>query len=113
MLARASIVCYVAAMNQLSIEKRAQVFACLAEGNSLRATARLTGVCFNAVLQLLPKLSNRRFTRLTNGYSKKAENHEHSVALYAMHYNFCRIHHSLRVTPAMAVGVTDHIWELK
>jgi IS1 family transposase len=59
------------------------------------------------------RMSNRRFTRLTNGYSKKVENHEHSVALYAMHYNFCRIHHSLRVTPAMAAGVTDHVWELE
>jgi IS1 family transposase len=58
------------------------------------------------------RMSNRRFTRLTNGYSKKVENHEYSVAVYAMHYNFCRIHHSLRVTPAMAAGVTDHVWEL-
>lgn len=59
------------------------------------------------------RMSNRRFTRLTNGYSKKIENHEHSVAVYAMHYNFCRIHHSLRCTPAMAAGVTDHVWEIE
>ena len=265
-------------MNQLSSEKRAQIFACLAEGNSLRATARLTGACFNSVLKFLPQLgracsiyqdkvfrnltckriqcdeiwsfvgckernvpadkkgkgwgdcwvwigldaetklvpcwyvgprdsisafhfmhdmagrlshrvqlttdgfrpyldavnnafgsnidyamlqkiygeppktearyspaqcmgakkavvtgeptfahvstshverqnltlrmSNRRFTRLTNAFSKKVENHEHAVAVYMMHYNFCRIHQTLRVTPAMQAGITDHVWEL-
>jgi hypothetical protein len=57
-------------------------------------------------------LSNRRFTRLTNAFSKKLENLEHSVALYAMHYNFCRIHQTLRVTPAMEAGVADHVWSL-
>jgi IS1 family transposase len=58
------------------------------------------------------RMSNRRFTRLTNAFSKKLKNLEHSVALYAMHYNFCRIHQTLRVTPAMAAGVTDHVWEM-
>ena len=58
------------------------------------------------------RMSNRRFTRLTNAFSKKLENLEHSVALYAMHYNFCRIHRTLRVTPAMEVGITDHVWEI-
>jgi hypothetical protein len=52
----------------------------------------------------------RRFTRLTNAFSKKLENHGLSVALHYMHYNFCRIHKSLRVTPAMAAGVTDRLW---
>src|SRR2546430_1115015 len=52
------------------------------------------------------RMSNRRFTRLTNAVSKKLENLEHSVALYAMHYNFCRIHRTLRVTPAMEAGIT-------
>ena len=55
----------------------------------------------------------RRFTRLTNGFSKKAENHKHMVAIYFMYYNFCRIHQTLRVTPAMAAGVTDHIWTIE
>ena len=49
----------------------------------------------------------RRFTRLTNGFSKKIENLEAAVALYFMHYNFARIHQTLRVTPAMEAGVTD------
>jgi IS1 family transposase len=61
---------------------------------------------------LTMRMSMRRFTRLTNGFSKKIENHEHSVALHFMHYNFCRIHKTLRVTPAMEAGVTDHVFEL-
>jgi len=55
----------------------------------------------------------RRFTRLTNAFSKKLENHEHFVALHFMYYNFCRIHQSLRVTPAMEAGVTDHVWSIE
>ena len=54
----------------------------------------------------------RRFTRLTNGFSKKIENHEAAIALHYMHYNFCRIHQTLRVTPAMEAGVSDHVWTL-
>ena len=55
----------------------------------------------------------RRFTRLTNGFSKKAENHAYAVALHYMHYNFGRIHKTLRVTPAMEAGVTDHLWTME
>src|SRR5664280_2671981 len=58
------------------------------------------------------RMGMRRFTRLTNGFSKKFENHSHQVALYFFHYNFCRVHSSLRVTPAMEAGLTDHIWTL-
>ncbi len=57
-------------------------------------------------------MSSRRFTRLTNAFSKKLENHALSVALHYMNYNFCRIHKTLRVTPAMAAGVTDRLWEI-
>jgi hypothetical protein len=64
-------------------------------------------------LNLSIRMSNRRFTRLTNAHSKKAENHEHAFALFAMHYNFCRIHQTLRITPAMQAGVTDHVWSLE
>jgi hypothetical protein len=59
---------------------------------------------------LTMRMSMRRFTRLTNGFSKKLGNHGHAVALYFMHYNFCRIHKTLRVTPAMEAGLTDHVW---
>jgi hypothetical protein len=52
----------------------------------------------------------RRFTRLTNGFSKKAENHAHAVALHYMYYNFCRAHQTLRVTPAMEARLANHIW---
>jgi IS1 family transposase len=56
------------------------------------------------------RMGMRRFTRLTNAFSKKLENHGHMVALYFMHYNFCRVHKTLRVTPAMEAGLTDHVW---
>jgi len=56
------------------------------------------------------RMSIRRFTRLTNAFSKKLENHALSVALHYMHYNFCPIHKTLRITPAMAAGVTDRLW---
>ena len=58
------------------------------------------------------RMSQRRFTRLTNGFSKNFVNHCAAVALYVMHYNFCRVHEALRVTPAMALGITDHIWTI-
>jgi IS1 family transposase len=58
------------------------------------------------------RMGNRRFTRLTNGFSKKLENHTHSLALYFFHHNFCRIHKGLRVTPAMAAGITDELMDM-
>ena len=61
---------------------------------------------------LTMRMSMRRFTRLTNVFSKKVENHAHAVALHFMHYNFCRIHQTLRVTPAMEAGVTDRLWDM-
>jgi hypothetical protein len=57
--------------------------------------------------------SMRRFTRLTNAFSKKLENHCHALALYFMFYNFCRIHKTLKVAPAMAAGVTDKLWNME
>ncbi len=53
-----------------------------------------------------------RFTRLTNAFSKKLENHMHAISLYFMFYNYCKIHKSLRITPTMAAGITDHVWDL-
>jgi hypothetical protein len=61
---------------------------------------------------LTMRMGMRRFTRLTNGFSKKLENHAAAVSLYVAHYNLCRVHESLRITPAMALGVTDHIWSI-
>ena len=62
---------------------------------------------------LTMRMSMRRFTRLTNAFSKKVENLAHAVALHFLHYNFCRIHQTLRVTPAMEAGLTDHVWSLE
>jgi IS1 family transposase len=62
---------------------------------------------------LTMRMSMRRFTRLTNAFSKKVENHAHAVALHFMYYNFGRIHKTLRVTPAMEAGVSDHVWTLE
>jgi IS1 family transposase len=59
------------------------------------------------------RMKMRRFTRLTNGFSKKIDNLEHAVALHFMHYNFVRIHQSLRVAPAMRAGVSDHLWTIE
>jgi IS1 family transposase len=61
---------------------------------------------------LTMRMSMRRFTRLTNAFSKKVENQRAAVDLYAMHYNFGRIHQTLRVTPAMEAGITDHVWSV-
>jgi IS1 family transposase len=58
------------------------------------------------------RMTNRRFTRLTNMYSKKAENHAHAIALNFVHYNFVRVHSTLRVTPAMQAGLANHVWSL-
>ena len=62
---------------------------------------------------LTMRMGMRRFTRLTNGFSKKAENLAHNLALHFMHYNFRRIHQTLRVTPAMEAELTDHVWSLE
>jgi IS1 family transposase len=61
---------------------------------------------------LTMRMSMRRFTRLTNGFSKKYENHCHNLAIYFMYYNFCRIHQTLRVTPAMEAGIASHAWSI-
>ena len=62
---------------------------------------------------LTMRMKMRRFTRLTNAFSKKVENHAHAIALHFMHYNFARIHQTLRSTPAMKAGVTDHLWSIE
>ena len=62
---------------------------------------------------LTMRMHMRRFTRLTNGFSKKLENHVHMIALYTVFYNFTKIHKTLRVTPAMQAGLTDHVWSME
>ncbi len=62
---------------------------------------------------LTMRMSMRRFTRLTNAFSKKLGNHEAAIALHYMHYNFCRIHKTLRVTPAMEAGIANHVWAIE
>ena len=58
------------------------------------------------------RMQQRRFTRLTNGFSKKLRNHRAAVSLYVAHYNLCRVHETIRMTPAMALGISDHIWDI-
>src|SRR5205085_5241711 len=62
---------------------------------------------------LTMRMQMRRFTRLTNAFSKKVENHEAAVALHYMHYNFARVHSTLRVTPAMEAGISNHVWSIQ
>jgi IS1 family transposase len=62
---------------------------------------------------LTMRMQMRRFTRLTNAFSKKIANHGHAIALHFMHYNFCRVHQTLRVTPAMEAGIADHVWSIE
>ncbi len=62
---------------------------------------------------LTMRMQMRRFTRLTNAFSKKVENLRWAVALHFMHYNFCRVHQTLRVTPAMEAGIADHVWSIE
>jgi cell fate regulator YaaT (PSP1 superfamily) len=62
---------------------------------------------------LTMRMQMRRFTRLTNAFSKKIENHGYAIALHYMHYNFCRVHQTLRVTPAMEADISDHVWSIE
>jgi len=62
---------------------------------------------------LTMRMHMRRFTRLTNGFSKKLENHMHAISLHFMFYNFCKIHKTLRVTPAMEAKIDDHVWTME
>jgi IS1 transposase len=59
------------------------------------------------------RMHSRRMTRLTNAFSKKIENHRHAMALHFLYYNFVRVHQTLKMSPAMAAGVTKRLWEMK
>jgi IS1 family transposase len=90
----------------------AQCIGCYGKKIEGRPDARHVSTSFVERQNLTMRMSIRRFTRLTNAFSKKLENHALSVALHYMNYNFCRIHRTLRVTPAMAAGVTDRVWDM-
>ena len=94
--------------NVLPRSKQIAVLDALVEGVSVRGTKRLTGVCREAIL----RLQIRRFTRLTNAHSKKLENHGAAIALHFAHYNFARIHSTIRCTPAMAAGIATTVWSM-
>lgn len=83
------------------------------EVKSIVGTPKYISTSYIERQNLTIRMQQRRFTRLTNAFSKKFENHCAAVALYAMHYNFCRVHETLKITPAMQVGVTDHVWSIR
>lgn len=97
-------------MNRLTTADCVRVVSALVEGCSIRSTVRMRGVAKNTITKLL---SARRFTRLTNAFSKKIENHEAAVALHYMHYNYARVHQTIKTTPAMKAGIADHVWTVE
>jgi len=108
-------------------ELAARAIQCLLEGCSIRSTERITGLNRNTIMRLLVLAGHRSqrimdammrglecryFTRLTNAFSKKLSHLKAAVALHFAYYNFCRVHTSLRVTPAMEAGLTAHVWSV-
>lgn len=90
--------------------------ACIGcERNDIAGTPEFKHVSTSFVERqnLSMRMGMRRFTRLTNAHSKKVENHGHMIALYFMHYNYCKIHSTLRVTPAMEAGLSTHVWDIE
>ncbi len=75
--------------------------------------AQHTSTSYVGRQNLTMRMKMRRFTRLTNAFSKKVDNLRWSVALHFMHYNFCRVHQTLRVTPAIEAGIADHVWSIE
>ncbi|MGA9474382.1 MAG: DDE-type integrase/transposase/recombinase [Terriglobales bacterium] len=82
------------------------------ERTAISGTPKTISTSFIERQNLTLRMSQRRLTRLSNGFSKKYENHCAAIALYASHYNFCRVHEALRITPAMHLGITDHVWSV-
>jgi IS1 family transposase len=89
----------------------AQCIGCEKKAKIVNPDPRHISTSFIERKNLTMRMQIRRMTRLTNAFSKKLENHVASLAIHYMHYNFVRIHQTLRITPAMAAGVTDHVWE--
>jgi IS1 family transposase len=106
-----------------------KLYGSVPEGQTRYSPAQVTGIRMETISgapdqskvstsfverqNLSMRMGMRRFTRLTNGFSKKIENHGHALALYFVHYNFARVHQTLRVTPAMEAGISDHVWTLE
>jgi len=90
----------------------AECIGCQTVGITGHPDPKYVSTSFVERQNLTMRMNMRRFTRLTNAFSKKVENHAAGIALHYMYYNFCRIHQSLRVTPAMEAGVTDHVWDV-
>jgi len=82
------------------------------ERTAVNGSPRHISTSFIERQNLTLRMSQRRMMRLSNGFSKKYENHCAAIALYVAHYNFCRVHEALRITPAMQLGLTDHIWSI-
>lgn len=102
--------------NDVEAEKRyspAQCTGTIKERIQGNPDPRHVSTSFIERQNLTMRMSMRRFTRLTNGFSKKVENHAHALALYFMFYNFCRIHKTLKCSPAMEAGVTDRLWDIE
>jgi len=91
----------------------AECIGCEKEAIAGKPDMNLVSTSYIERQNLTMRMGMRRFTRLTNGFSKKIENHMHAVALHYMYYNFVRIHKSLRCTPAMAAGVTKRLWSIE
>jgi IS1 family transposase len=89
-----------------------ECIACQKVGISGQPNPRYISTSHVERQNLTMRMSMRRFMRLTNAFSKKVENHVAAVALHYLYYNFCRIHQTLRVTPAMAAGISDHVWDI-
>ena len=90
----------------------ATIIGCQAATITGHPEARFVSTSYVERQNLTVRMSMRRYTRLTNGFSKKLDNHVAAVAIHYMHYNFCRVHQTLRVTPAMEAGISDHIWSV-
>ncbi|HEV2419595.1 MAG TPA: IS1 family transposase [Terriglobia bacterium] len=91
----------------------AECIGCQTAAISGRPDPKYISTSFVERQNLTMRMSMRRFARLTNAFSKKVENHQHALALHYMHYNFCRVHQTLRLTPAMEAGLADHVWSLE
>jgi len=91
----------------------AECIGCKMAAISGNPNPRYISTSFVERQNLTMRMQMRRFTRLTNAFSKKVENLGYAVALHFMHYNFCRIHQTLRVTPAMEAGITGHVWSIE